>query len=103
MKKTIKLTESDLHRIIMESVKQVINEIGDTDEGQYDLGCAAARRHWISITSNDREEADRNSEYADRIASHAALNMPNIKIGKNFDYGFEDYLKGKQKSAKNNA
>ena len=29
MKKITKLTESDLHRIVKESVKKVLNEIGD--------------------------------------------------------------------------
>ena len=34
----IKLTESQLHEIIKESVKNVLNEIGDTPQGQYMLG-----------------------------------------------------------------
>ena len=44
MRKIIRLTESDLHRIIAETVKSAINEIGDTDKGQYALGAASARR-----------------------------------------------------------
>lgn len=92
MKRTIKLTESDLHRIILESVKMAINEIGDTPDGQYDLGRAAGRRYWRGITANDQESAISNNEYADKIASHAALNTPSVEIGMDFDYGFEDYL-----------
>lgn len=42
-KKVIRLTESDLHKIISESVKSVINEIGDTHRGQYMLGRVAGR------------------------------------------------------------
>ena len=38
MKQTIKLRESELKRIISESVKSVLNEIGDTDKGQDALG-----------------------------------------------------------------
>jgi len=38
MKQTIKLTESQLHDIIVESVKKCLNEIGDTRRGQYMLG-----------------------------------------------------------------
>lgn len=34
MKQRIRLTESDLHRIVKESVKKVINEIGDTQKGR---------------------------------------------------------------------
>ncbi len=42
MKKTIRLSESDLHRVIKESVKRALNEIGDTNRGQYMLGRLAA-------------------------------------------------------------
>ena len=42
-KKLIRLTESDLHRIVRESVNKVLNEIGDTEKGQYALGAVQAR------------------------------------------------------------
>ena len=35
-KKLIRLTESDLHRIVKESVNKVLNEIGGTSSGFYD-------------------------------------------------------------------
>lgn len=38
MKKLVRLTEGDLHRIVKESVNKVLNEIGDTPKGQYMLG-----------------------------------------------------------------
>lgn len=39
MKKVVyRITEQDLHNIIMEGVKQALNEIGDTERGQYALG-----------------------------------------------------------------
>ena len=38
MKQTVKLTESELRNVIAESVKSVLNEIGDTDKGQDALG-----------------------------------------------------------------
>ena len=38
MKQMIRLTEGQLHRIIDESVRKVINEIGDTKRGSYMLG-----------------------------------------------------------------
>ena len=38
MKQTINLRESELRRMIAESVKSVLNEIGDTDKGQDVLG-----------------------------------------------------------------
>lgn len=37
-KKLIRLTESDLHRIVKESVNKILNEIGDTEKGQDALG-----------------------------------------------------------------
>lgn len=37
-KNRIKLTESQLHNIIEECVKSVLNEIGETPQGQYMLG-----------------------------------------------------------------
>jgi hypothetical protein len=44
MKKMVRLTESELHRIIKESVNRVLNEIGDTPNGQYALGKLAQRQ-----------------------------------------------------------
>lgn len=37
-KKTLRLTESQLSKMISESVKKILNEIGDTNRGQYMLG-----------------------------------------------------------------
>lgn len=38
MKQKVKLTESELRNMIAETVKSVLNEIGDTDKGQDALG-----------------------------------------------------------------
>ena len=101
MRKIIRLTESDLHRIIVETVKSTLNEIGDSDEGQYDLGRAAGRRYIRSLDASTREDAMKHGDYADRIAGHAAANCNSLEHGKNFDIGFEDvlnyYNKNKQK------
>ena len=43
-KNLVRLTESDLHRIIKESVKRIINEVGNTPEGQRQLGRLANRK-----------------------------------------------------------
>ena len=40
MKRRIRLTESDLHRIVKESVNKVLNEIGDTKKGRDDINTA---------------------------------------------------------------
>lgn len=92
MKHVVRLTESDLHRIIVESVKKLINESGESDEGQYDYGRASARRYIRSIEADNQEDAVRHSEYADKLASHAAASCKSLEHGKNFDIGFEDVL-----------
>lgn len=43
MKRKIRLTESELRNIVAESIKNVLNEIGDTHRGQYMLGRVAGR------------------------------------------------------------
>lgn len=44
IKNRIRLTESQLHSIIKESVKKVLNEIGDTVDGQVALAALSARK-----------------------------------------------------------
>lgn len=46
-KNIIRLTESQLHSIIKESVKNVLNEIGDTIDGQIALGALSARKKGV--------------------------------------------------------
>lgn len=58
-KKLIRLTESDLHRIVKESVNRVLNEIGNTPKGQYMLGKLTARQNG----NNDRRSLN-TSHYA---------------------------------------
>lgn len=43
-KRTVRLTESDLHNIIKESVNKVLNEIGDTPKGRYKMGRVRGRQ-----------------------------------------------------------
>lgn len=43
MENKIKLTETELKKIIAESVKKVLSEIGDTPRGQYALGAVKGR------------------------------------------------------------
>jgi len=43
-KKLIRLTESDLHKIVKESVNRILNEIGNTEGGQRRLGALQARK-----------------------------------------------------------
>ena len=43
MKKIVRLTESDLHKIVKESVKKVLNEVGETPDGQRKLAALQNR------------------------------------------------------------
>ena len=43
--KSIRLSESELHNLIKESVKTVLNEIGDSPWGQFALGQLSARKN----------------------------------------------------------
>lgn len=52
MKKIIRLTENDLHRI----VRQCINEIGDTVNGQKMLGRLSARKFYRDKDSDGSNE-----------------------------------------------
>ena len=55
-KNTIKINESQLKKIVSESLKNIVNEIGDTVNGQYMIGRAAARR--AAQGANWRKKAD---------------------------------------------
>ena len=65
-KEVIKLSESQLYKIINESVTNILNEIGDTRKGQRLIGRVAGRkmtRNYPSTTSkiNDLYNSDLNS------------------------------------------
>lgn len=59
MKRTIRLTESDLHHIITESVKNILTEIGDTRRGQYMLGRTLGRAYEIGDSDTMKNVQDR--------------------------------------------
>ena len=61
-KKLIRLTESDLHNIVKESVNRVLNEIGDTPKGQFALGAVFARNPLQRQDASDMAEKHRNNK-----------------------------------------
>jgi len=70
-KKLIRLTESDLHRIVKESVNRIINEIGDTEKGQRALGALTAAKFkgkkkgdWGEVAIKASDERDKASDKA---------------------------------------
>ena len=88
-KKLIRLTESDLHRIVKESVNRVLNEIGDTEKGQYVLGALQARKNRGIAPSSD--EFDRSvGKYASNQRKKV-LGHDNAYVkDDNFIYGIHD-------------
>ena len=74
-KKIIRLTESQLREMISESVKKMLNEIGDTNRGQYMLG-RLHRRH------------NTDADYLSGVDSQARkFNKGNWEV---FDQGYND-------------
>ena len=65
-KKLIRLTENDLHKIVKESVKKIINEIGDTNRGQYMLGRLAAKKNAANYYNTYAPEIQRAREKKNR-------------------------------------
>lgn len=70
-KKMIRLTESDLHKIVKESVNRIINEIGDTEKGQRALGALTAARFkgkkkgdWGEVSKKSSDEIEKASNKA---------------------------------------
>lgn len=57
MRNRIRLTESDLHRIVKESVNRVLNEVGETDKGQNLLGQLNMRKR-LGRKHNQAKEVD---------------------------------------------
>ena len=103
MENKIKLTEAEIKKIISESVKKVLSEIGDTPRGQYALGAvkgrAAARgRYQNSKFGGAKQQAKLNQTInnAADAAYNQRKNMDNNKYRemdnaeqRGYYYGFE--------------
>ena len=62
----IRLTESDLHRLVKEAVNSILAEVGETDSGQEMLGRLAARKAFNGDSGyfdvNDYAKEKRNGD-----------------------------------------
>lgn len=85
-KKLIRLTESDLHRIVKESVNRVLNEIGNTNRGQYMLGRLAGRKYANNHNANGYDEAGKIANYAQQQRQYKSVYNPYTS---GYDNGFE--------------
>lgn len=99
MKKVLRLTESDLHRIIKESVKKALNEIGDTKKGQYNLGALNGRnikRMYDSIDANNVNDAEKYRRQSDEVIAKSDEHC------NGFDDMFDAFKKGENDYYVNN-
>lgn len=76
MSKLVRLTESDLHRIVKESVKNILNEMGPCQA--YHLGRAAARRERVG-----------DIDYAMQMRKHY---QDSVQPGLEKDYDISGYF-----------
>ena len=104
----IRLTESDLHKIVKESVNRILSEIGDTPRGNFALNAVKGRRAAKGYRTNmgikDRAE---NSKMIGRADDEAwkgykdSLNTPNPLRSHNneagYNYGFQKGVEKYQK------
>lgn len=90
----VRLTESQLHRVIKESVNIVLNEIGDTAKGQYMLGCLAHRKGEGTDTKG-RMRKDKETypifNYADKAQRKAKMYDGDFNIGRRHQRDLERF------------
>ena len=67
MKQVIRLTENDLHKIVEESVRKILNEYGDGEKGQETLGAA-----YMKAMNDARSMDGKKWQLAREIAKYAA-------------------------------
>lgn len=96
-KNRIRLTESQLHKVIKESVKKVLNEIGDTEKGQYALGALEARKD--NLAKQEYQKGNYRNDYgyqSSGVMAHAQQGRANANGGDEFDTSNADgYYKAK--------
>ena len=107
-KKLIRLTESDLHRIVKESVHKIINEIGDTPKGQDALGQVYGRAIRRAQNIGDKGTVPRKlrnvaRDAKDKAYSEADKNNLFAGIGSSFENGINTgYHKAKTNESRIN-
>lgn len=86
------INERILKALVRESLKNVLNEIGDTEKGQEILGKVARRQH----NRGDRKTADKTLRYAQKNNNTTPGNLARIKgwqDGKNLDESIDKAFK----------
>lgn len=84
--KIIRLTESDLHNIVKESVNKILNEIGDTPKGQYMLGALMGRK----LKNKDKSWADVQDYALKQANKYGDTPYKRFQLDNASKYGYED-------------
>ena len=99
MKKVIRLAESDLHRIVKESVQKVLKEVGTTSDYQKKLGALQARKVLNADGETSDELFDNQSknggeiyDYAKKQRSH--MGNDSDEWGNTINPLYKDYTDG---------
>ena len=93
MKRTIRLKESELKKIIDESVRRVLKESGDTKRGSYLMGRAAQRdlRRGYMSNFNDKDDKASNKDAFNQGMEDQWDMLDNRRLKSNYDtYKMED-------------
>lgn len=93
-KKQIRLTESDLHRIIRESVNKILNEIGDSEYGQYMLGRLSKKKSLKGKSKEAKDVFDYASNKRREEIDNPSWNNRFHYMGGAYGLGWEDQGKG---------
>ena len=96
MKKRIKLTEAQLHKVLTESVKKILNEIGDTPKGQYMLGRLAGRYTNDHNAATNKFDWHRAEEGESNVRNFASKGQPNRASSEPFRLGMGDAIQPKK-------
>ena len=92
MKKKIKLTEAQLHKVLTESVKKILKEIGDTPKGQYMLGRLAGRYTNDRNAATNKFDWHRAEEGENNVRNFASKGQPNRASSEPFRLGMGDAI-----------
>lgn len=96
MKKKIKLTEAQLHKVLTESVKKILKEIGDTPKGQYMLGRLAGRHTNDRNAATNKFDWHRAVEGENNVRNFASKGQPNRASSESFRLGMRDAIEPKK-------
>ena len=99
MKQLIRLTESDLHRIVKKSVSRILREVGETPEGQRKLGALQARKvinaDGDSVDDFFKNQSKEGGKIYDYAKAKRSVSGPDSdEFGNTVNPLYKDYSKG---------